>query len=44
MTEIMVAFRKFAVEPKNEIKVKYKLLFKGIKYLCTSIKKENLET
>jgi hypothetical protein len=41
MTEIMGAFRKFAVEPKNEIKVfKYKIIFKGIKYLCKSIKKK----
>ena len=41
MTEIMGAFRKFAVEPRNEIKVfKHKLLFKGKKYLCKSIKKK----
>jgi hypothetical protein len=37
----MGAFRMFAVEPKNEIKVfKHKLLFKVIKYLCTNIKKK----
>jgi len=41
MTAILGAFRKFAVEPKNEIKLfKHKLLFKGIKYLCKSIKKK----
>ena len=42
MTEIMGAFRKFAMERKNEMKgfEHYKLLFKGIKYFCTSIKKE----
>jgi hypothetical protein len=37
----MGAFRMFAVDPKNEIKVfKHKLLFKVIKYFCTSIKKK----
>jgi hypothetical protein len=41
MMEIMGAFRKFAVEPKSEIKVfKHKLLFKGIKIYAPVLKRK----